>query len=134
MAVMKVVHDPGVGYSVTLEPLDDRNLVFRLAKPAAMVVERHRATDFAGRLCERAELSRRSFDPALLLRTHGMVGAQVQNDPELRFDRVPLEQVKNDLRLTVQLPGAQKASSLMPRFLSASISASKLATCSARQS
>ena len=51
------------------EPLDDRDLVLRLAEPAAVVVEGQRAADLGGLLGQRPELGRGGRDPALLLGT-----------------------------------------------------------------
>ena len=88
-----------------LEPLDDRDLVFRLAEPAAVVIERQRAADFAGFLRKRTQLGRCRLDPSLLLWPLDLVGSEIEQNPELGLDRMALEQVEDDSRFAVQLAG-----------------------------
>ena len=63
------------------EPLDDRDLVLRLAEPAAVVVERQRAADLGGLLGQRAQLGRGRLDPPLLLGARALVGARSRAGP-----------------------------------------------------
>ena len=105
MAVVQVVDHADVGDASRLEPLDDRDLVFRLAEPAAVVIKRQRAADLAGLVGERPQLGGGRLDPALLLRTLDFVRPEIEQDPELGLDRVALEQVEDDPRFSVQLAG-----------------------------
>ena len=136
VAVVQVVDDADVGDALRLEPLDDRDLVLRLAEPAAVVVKGQRAADLAGLLGQRAELGRGRLDPPLLLgarardRRPGRAGPRAAALIPCRLSR---SRMIRDSRLSS--PGAtQKASSAMPCRLSASTSASKVGMCSARQS
>ena len=67
MAVVQVVDDADVRDALRLQSLDDRDLVLRLAEPAAVVVERQRAADLGGLFGERPQLGRGRRDPPLLL-------------------------------------------------------------------
>ena len=83
VAVVQVVDHADVGDPLSLQPLDDRDLVFRLAEPAAVVVESQRAADLAGLFGERSRAWRPPPRPGALARARDPVGAEVENDPEL---------------------------------------------------
>ena len=87
---------PEVGDPLRLEPLDDRDLVFRLAEPAAVVIKGERAADLGGFLGQRPQLGGGRFDPALLLGPLTLSGPRSSKHPELGLDCVPLEQVEDD--------------------------------------
>ena len=103
VAVVQVVDHADVPHTRRLEPLDDGDLVLRLAEPAAVVVEGERTADPPGLGGEGLELGRGRGDPPFLLGSAHPVTPQVEQDPELRLDAVPLEQVENDPRFAIEL-------------------------------
>ncbi len=106
VAVVQVVNDSNVGDALSFEPVDDGELVFRLAEPAPVVIEGQRAPDLSGLLGEWTELCRRRGDPALLLRAGDLVGAQVEQHPEVGLLAAPLQEVENDSRFAIELAGS----------------------------
>ena len=113
--------------------LDDRELILRLAEPAAVVVEGDRAADLGGLLGDRADAGRLGLDPAPARSASVLVGSPPPVTQSCGLTLVPLEHVENAAGLVVRAsPGNHQAVSSMPCFFSASISASNVGMCSAR--
>ena len=68
VAVVQVVDHADVRDPARLEPLDDRDLIFRLAEPAAVIIECERAADLAGFDSERLAAWRPPPRPGALAR------------------------------------------------------------------
>src|SRR5271156_1795937 len=101
VAVMQVVDNSHIRH---VQRLEDRELIFRLAEPAAVIVEPHLAADFLRRLCNWPNAVRFRRDaPTLLLDGSGRGAAS--HHPELRPDVVPLEHGENVPRFVIEYRG-----------------------------
>src|SRR5438093_1239766 len=100
MAVVLVIDDPDISDALVPKPFDNLQLVLRFSKPAAVIVERHCATDFAGSLGNRSDALRfsRNARPLLLGIPRGFTTA---GHPELWFEVMTLEHVQNEPGLIV---------------------------------
>src|SRR5439155_17081275 len=110
MAMMQVINDADVADVSLLEPLDDLNLIGRLTKPTAVIVEPNRAAQLRARLRNGPNPRRLRLHAAPLL-----LGAfrrfPPAHHPQFRLQLMPLDHVENQSRLVVQLrrepPGDQ---------------------------
>ncbi len=135
VSMVQVIDHADVSDSLRLEPLDDGDLILGLAEPPAVVIKRERTADLAGVLGERTQLRHGRLDATLLLGPLVFVRSEIEQDPELGLDAVAFEDVENDPRFAVELAGGDPESvERDPARLSASISASNVGMCSARQS
>src|SRR5262245_4405295 len=95
---MKVIDNAYVRHS---HCSDDLDLVFRLTKPAAMIVKAHRATQSCGRFCNGLNAGRLSFHAPLLFYLAAR-GFATTHDPKLRSKLVPLDQRQDCLGVVVE--------------------------------
>src|SRR5437879_174968 len=98
---MLVIDDAGIGYPLGAEPLDDVDLILRFPEPSAMIVERDRATDFAGRLRNWPNALRFGLDAGLLL-LRVACGFAAAGNPELGGQSVAFEHVENEPGLLIE--------------------------------
>ena len=105
MAVVQVVNHAHVADPVSLQPLDNRDLVFGLAEPAAVVIKRERTADLSGFLRQRLQLGDGGFHSALLFGALYFIGSEIEQHPELGFRAMTFEQVEDDPRFPVQFAG-----------------------------
>src|SRR6185436_21186245 len=90
-----VINNAHVSDASSAKQLDDLDLVLRLAEPAAMVVQSHRAADFRRCLGNRAGSFRLRFDSGSLLpRIRRRLPAA--HDPKLCVQFMTLEHIKNE--------------------------------------
>ena len=130
VAVVLVVDDADVRH---VQRLEDRQLILRLAEPAAVVVEPDRAADFLRGLADRLQMGNFCGN-ALLLFVADFVGPPppvtqscVRTPFRLRTSRICFASA-------FKSPGNHHASRVTPCFFKAAISASNVGMCSARQS
>ncbi len=87
VSVVEIVDQANVGEALRPQPRQDRELVFRFAEPAAVVVEPHRAAQPRGDLQHRPEF-RRLLGDAGFLPGRILQRRRAAHRPELRSDAV----------------------------------------------
>ena len=113
MAMMQVVDNPDV-----VEPqfLDDRHLVFRLSKPAPMVVERDAAALVLRGQGDGTNPLRLRLDPRRKL-FRSLRRRATPRDPQLRADAMPLERRQNQPGFVIERSGKPPGRELNPMSL-----------------
>lgn len=101
VAVMEIVDDTDVG---GFEGIDQGELIFRITKPAAMIVERDFASDGLGGIDNGTEAGDFSGD-VLFLFLGRFGGRAAAHDPELGFEIVAFEDVEDSLGVFVERSG-----------------------------
>src|SRR5436309_3344366 len=98
---MQVINNPNTGDALGAKPLDDGDLILRFAEPSAVIVERHRATDFADRFRNYPNALCLSGDAGLLLLGVARWLAAA-GDPKLGGQSMPFEHVEDEPGLIVE--------------------------------